>query len=376
MILRDLGKTGLKVGEIGLGTEHLGRTSKARASIVRAVDKAVDKGINYFDLIFNFREYLDNYGVAFKDHRDKLVLASHLGSAETKRGGQYLKTRSRGIIEKVFEGTLSRLNTDYVDIGNVTYVKNMKEYEEVTRSGSVLDFAKQLKRQGRIRHIGISTHDASVVQAAARSSKFEVITYQVNMANNALLGRNEALAACAREGVGVIAMKPFAGGRLLWRNKTIPIAAGKKGGGSTISLKIPATMTPVRCLAYTLSQVGVCTTIPGVSNLEELDEVLSYQDATAEEKDYSEIVKSFKEYHTGQCVYCNHCLPCPSNIDIGQVTRLLDISKSGVTADAKAKYRALETKPSECTRCNLCRNRCPFEVDVISNMESAAALFG
>ena len=56
MILHDLGKTGLKVGEIGLGTEHLGRTSKAKGTIVEAVDKAVENGINYFDLIFNFSE--------------------------------------------------------------------------------------------------------------------------------------------------------------------------------------------------------------------------------------------------------------------------------------------------------------------------------
>lgn len=373
MILRDLGKTGLKIGEIGLGTEHLGRTSKARASIVRVVEKAVDNDINYFDLIFNFKEYLDNYGVAFRDHRDELVLACHLGSAE--RNGQYFKTRSIRIIEKVFTNTLSRLNVDYLDIGNVTYVKDMKEYVEVTRPGSVLDFANLLKKKGKIHHIGISTHDASVVQTAASSGKFEVITYQVNMANNALLGRNEALATCAREGVGLVAMKPFAGGRLLWRNKTIKIPRGKKGGGITITLKIPAMMTPVRCLAYTLSQIGVCTTIPGVNSLEELEEVLSYQYATAAERDYSEIVSSFKEYYEGQCVYCNHCLPCPSNINIGKVTRLLDIAKSGVNVDAKARYDELEVKPSECARCDICRDRCPFNVDIISNMKNAVSLF-
>jgi len=121
MILRDLGKTGLRVGEIGLGTEHLGRTNKARQVIVEVVDKAVESGINYFDLIFNFKEYIENYRVAFKEHRDKLVLACHLGSAVT-RNEQYFKTRSVGICKKVFENTLSRLGTDYIDVANVTYV--------------------------------------------------------------------------------------------------------------------------------------------------------------------------------------------------------------------------------------------------------------
>ena len=374
MILRDLGKTGLQVGEIGLGTEHLGRTSKARQVIADVVDKAVESGINYFDLIFNFKEYVENYGVAFREHRDKLVLACHLGSAVT-RNQQYFKTRSVEICRKVFESTLSRLGTDYVDVANVTYVKNKKEYAEVTRAGSVLDLAHRLKREGKVHHIGISTHDASVVQMAARSGAFEVITYQVNMANNALRGRNEALATCARENVGLVAMKPFAGGVLLSRNKTVWIACGKRGGGSTLHLEIPAEMTSVLCLAYTLSQVGVSTTIPGVSSLEQLNEILSYQNAPAKERDYSGVIKSFNEYHAGQCVYCNHCLPCPSNLDIGQITRLLDHARFGMTAETKAKYDALEAKASECTACNACTNRCPFDVDVVSNMKEAASMF-
>jgi len=134
-------------------------------------------------------------------------------------------------------------------------------------------------------------------------------------------------------------------------------------------------MTPIRCLAYTLSQVGVCTAIPGLSSLQELDEILSYQNATAAERDYSEVVRGFKEYKTGECVYCNHCLPCPAGIDIGRVTRLLDVTKALLTADSRAEYGQLKNKASECTKCRACITRCPFDVDVVSNMESAAELF-
>jgi predicted aldo/keto reductase-like oxidoreductase len=375
MIQRDLGKTGLRVGEIGLGTEHLGRTRKARPVIVDVVDKAVESGINYFDLIFNFTEYLENYGVAFKAHRDQLVLACHLGSAVT-RNQQYFKTRSVGICRQVFEDTLTRLATDYIDVANVTYVKNKKEYAEVTQAGSVLDLARRLQREGKVHHIGISTHEASVVQLAAQSGAFDVITYQVNMANNALRGRNEALATVARENVGLVAMKPFAGGVLLARNRTVGVACGKRGGGSTINLTIPPEMTAVHCLAYTLAQVGVSTTIPGVRSLDQLNELLAYHSASPDERDYSGVIKSFNEYHAGQCVYCNHCLPCPSNIDIGQIMRLLDHAKLGMTAEAKAKYAALEANASDCTACDACMNRCPFDVNVVANMKEAANVFG
>jgi predicted aldo/keto reductase-like oxidoreductase len=372
-IFRDLGKTGLKVSEIGLGTEHLGKTSKAKATIVSVVEKAIENGINYFDLLFNFKEYIENYGAAFEGHRDKLVLACHLGSAE--RTGQYFKTRSVKDCEKVFANTLSRLGTDYVNVANVTYVKNMKEYEEVTRAGSVLDLAHRLKKEGKVHHVGISTHDTSVVQKAARSGRFEVVMYPINMANNALPGRIDALASCAGEGVGLVAMKPFAGGRLLMRNKIVRVNPLKKGGGKSIMLNVPAIITSAHCIAYTLSQVGVSTTVPGVRNLEELEEILSYQEATVADRDYSEIVKGFKEYETGQCVYCNHCLPCPLGIDIGQVTRLLDVAELGLTDNAKTKYSEIEPKVSECTECGVCMSRCPFDVDIISNMEKAKSLF-
>ncbi|MDH5448412.1 MAG: aldo/keto reductase [Candidatus Bathyarchaeota archaeon] len=370
MILRDLGKTGLKVGEIGLGTEHLKRASKE--TVMSVVGKAIENGINYFDLLFNFSVYLENFGAAFQDRRDRVILTSHLGSAD--RNGRYFKTRSINKCESTFLNALSTLGTDYIDIINVHYVKDMKEFEEISSDHGVLELAHRLRDEGKARLVGISTHDVSVVKKAAESGRFDVVTFQVNMANNALLGRNEALAACARESVGLVAMKPFAGGYLLRQSKTVGIAPIRKGGGERVKLKIPSSMTPIHCLAYVLSQIGVSTTIPGVRSIEELDGILSYVGSTAEEKDFSEILNNFKEYETGQCVYCNHCLPCPSNIDIGEVTRLLDIAKFRLTEEMKAKYTTLQSKASECIKCGVCVDRCPFEVDIVSNMEKAANL--
>lgn len=372
MIIRDLGERGLKVGEIGLGTEYLKRASKE--TLVSIVDKAIENGINYFDIIFNFAVYLENLGAAFQGRRDKVVLTSHLGSAE--RNGQYFKTRNISKCEHTFLKALSTLGTDYIDIINVHYVKDVKEYEEISSDHGVLELAHRLKDEGKAHLVGISTHDVSVVKNAAESRRFDVVTFQVNMANNTLPGRNEALAACAREGVGLVAMKPFAGGYLLRQGRTVGIAPIRKGGGEKVKLKIPASITPTHCLAYTLSQIGVSTTIAGVKSLEELEGVLSYVGSTAEERDFSEILNNFKEYETGRCVYCNHCLPCPSNIDIGEVTRLFDIAKFRLTKNVKAKYAALESKPSQCIKCNICVDRCPFEVDIVANMEKAANLLG
>jgi predicted aldo/keto reductase-like oxidoreductase len=78
-------------------------------------------------------------------------------------------------------------------------------------------------------------------------------------------------------------------------------------------------------------------------------------------------------------MYCNHCQPCPSRIDVAALTKYLDIARineADIPPTAVQHYRALEKHGSDCVACGSCENRCPFSVPVIKNMEKAAALFG
>ncbi len=110
--------------------------------------------------------------------------------------------------------------------------------------------------------------------------------------NHSLPGRKAFLETCKNEGVGLVAMKPFARGKLLQRNRTVNIAKYQSGGIS-IKKKIPRDITPIKCLSYTLSQTGVSTTIPGVKNVQELKENLTYLNASDEEKDFTSIMNEF-----------------------------------------------------------------------------------
>lgn len=363
MEYRNLGKTGLTAGVIGLGTEYLYK--QPRETVFSVVQKAVEKGVNYIDMVFSFSEYLETFGAALDGYRDDVLIACHLGSCE--KNGQYRKSRSVKECEKVFLKTLSHLGTTYCDIVNIHFVKSEKQYKEVKDRG-ILELAHQLKKEGKAQYVGMSTHDPLVALQAVQD--IDVIMIQVNVANNVMPHRNEMLAACAAGGVGVVAMKPFAGGKLLQKNKTVTLAQYQTGWKS-YKKKIPPLITPVQCIHYTLSQVGVCTVVPGVKNVAELDAALSYADATDEEKDFSQLLADFKEYITGECVYCNHCLPCPSAIDIGQTIRLLDTVQYGA-----ALHEYSGVNPSDCTKCGACVKRCPFGVDIISKMEEAATLFG
>ncbi len=96
------------------------------------------------------------------------------------------------------------------------------------------------------------------------------------------------------------------------------------------------TLTPAQCLSYALSQVGVSTTVPGCKNLNELAEALAYWHASEEERDFSEVFRAFADSASGQCVYCNHCLPCPVEIDIGKTLSLLDEAQRQSTTAARS----------------------------------------
>jgi predicted aldo/keto reductase-like oxidoreductase len=370
MEYRTLGRTGLEVSAIGLGTEYL--NGQPRETVVSVVREAIEQGVNYFDVVFSLPNYLDNLGVALQGHRERVILTGHLGS--TEQNGQYRKSRSPKQSEPVFLDLLSRLNTDYVDILFLHNCDSQKDYDQLTKPRGQMELAQHLQQAGQARFIGFSGHTVATALQAIESGVVDVLMVPVNLAANAVPGKKDLLKACVAHNVGVVAMKPFAGGKLLQKQRTVRMS-GYQMGGQALNLKKSAPITPVQCLAYVLAQVGVCTTVPGCANLEQLAAALAYGPATEEEKDFSALVADFQQYVEGECVYCNHCLPCPEMIDIGQTIRLLEMAQQHLTVELQAGYEALPAKASDCVECGVCVERCPFGVDVTTKMRQAVALF-
>jgi predicted aldo/keto reductase-like oxidoreductase len=367
---RKLGKTGLDVSVIGLGTEYLNEQPRER--VVSVVHEAIERGVNYFDLIFGFAEYRDNLGAALKGHRERVVLAGHLGS--TEKYGQYCKTRSPQKSEPFFLDLLARLGTDYVDIVMLHNFNSVRDYESTMKPQGLMGLARRLQQAGKARFIGISAHRIEVASKAVESGQIDVVMLPINLLGNAMPGKRELLDLCARRGVGVVAMKPFGGGKLL-RQRGAFRATRYQTGGASFKTRLTTAITPIQCLSYVLAQVGVSTVIPGVKDNAELAAALHTLAATGAERDFSAIVTDLGQYREGECVYCNHCLPCPAVIDIGQVNRLLDTAQQGMTQALRTAYGALPAKASACTECGACLARCPFGVDVISTIKQAIALF-
>ena len=369
MRYRTLGRTAIDVGIVGLGAEYLEFASKD--TVISVVHEAIDKGVNYIDLFMASPDVRDNFGIALKDKRQEVMVAGHLGAA--LENGQYCRTRDRAISEHFFNDLLRRLQTDYIDALMLHYVDEPDDYERVFSPGGLLELAQRLKKEGKARFVGMSSHAVPTALRAVKSGHIDVLMTPVNLSfdiypvpepncsdNNqdtvkATLDRRELYHTCASKGVGIVAMKPYAAGHLLSRGNP--------------------PLTPIQCISYALSQAGVCTVVPGCKNVEEMDSALAYLDSTEEEKDYSGISENLIGSLRGNCMYCNHCLPCPVGIDIATVTRLTDTAAYGISDSVLAEYESLTSKASDCTECGICAENCPFGVDVTANMTRAVQIF-
>jgi len=381
MNYRTLGRTDLLVGEIGLGTEYVVREEQSMVDDVTAM--AIDNGMNYFDFFWPQRDFRTKMGIALQGKRDRIILAGHLGVME--KDGQYSRTRDVDSCEENFNDFLKCFHTDHVDIMMLHNVDEMADLEEVLY-GKFMELAVRLKKAGKARYFGFSSHEASVAQRAVESGLVEVIMFSMNPAfdvlghiapdsieqeaqkrmhdftktngQSVLAQRKDFYAACEKENIGLVAMKPFAGGWLL----------------STRKLKTPP--TSAQCLQFLLDQKFVSTVVPGTRNTKELADVLHYFDASAEERDFSKIITMNEWNLSGSCMYCNHCLPCPVQINIGETIRLLDQTIHGMTALITCAYQKLEVKADSCISCGACARRCPFGINPMQRIYEAKELFG
>ena len=370
MQYRKLGRTSLEVSRIGLGTEYLASPKETATAVIHA---AIAGGVNFFDLFFAQPQFRDQMGRAFKGHRADVFLGAHLGAILSN--GQEERTRDPQVSEQFFLDFLKRFETDYTDVLFVHNSDRQDDYDEVMKPGGLMDQAERFRKEGKTRFIGLSGHTVTTALQAVESGRIDVLMFPINLAAHAVQGKKELLQACAAHKVGLVAMKPFGGGKLLQSENLIKIDFWLSGGNE-YQVEKKAPISPVQCLAYVLSQAGVSTVIPGCKDLNQLAAALAYEEATEAEKDFSAVVADFQQYVEGECVYCNHCLPCPAVIDIGQTIRLFELAQPGVTPELRESYGSLSADASDCIFCGDCETRCPFNVAVMKKMEQAAALFG
>ncbi len=352
-----------KFSVLGLGMGGIQHTPADEIEAI--IRKAIDNGINFFDLCAGGAVYTP-FGRAIKGQREKVFLQVHFGAVYDENG-EYGWCRDFETIKKTFLWELETLGTDYVDFGFLHCVDEDDDFDKLVEIG-VFDYLKELKAQGKVHHIGFSSHTPSVANKIIDTGVIDMIMFSINPAYDFEKGdeygigsvaeRRELFNRCQREGVGISVMKPFFAGQLL----------------SAEHSPFGVPMTHYQCLQYAIDRPGVLTAVPGVQTMEHLDALLGFADAPASEKDYSVIATFTADKIAGTCVYCNHCQPCPAGIDIGLVNKYYDLALAGDTIAAN-HYDKLTVKATACLQCGHCDSRCPFGVQQGERMLKIADYF-
>ncbi len=380
MQYRRLGKTGLMVSEIGFGGEWLERHSYEECKA--AIDRAGELGINILDCWMSEPGVRTNIGKSLAGKREHWYIQGHIGS--TWQDGQYVRTRDVEQCKAAFEDLLNRLQTDYVDLGMIHFIDQEVDWEDAM-NGSYIEYVKGLKASGKIRHIGMSTHNPAMAVKAAESGIVEMILFSINPAFDLLPPtdniddyfveeyqdgyhgidpvRAELYKLCEQKDIGITVMKAYAGGRL-FDPKRSPFGIA---------------LTPVQCIHYCLTRPAVASVMVGYDTPEHVEQAVAYESASMEEKDYASLLAKAPRHTFGQgeCTYCGHCKPCPAKIDIAMVNKYYDLAvmQPETPATVKAHYLSLEHRADACVGCRSCESRCPFGVKIADRMKKAAELF-
>ncbi len=239
---RALGKTGFQVGLFSLGGEAAVEIRGRRDEAVEIIHRALDRGVNYIDTASSYGGggSEENIGEVMRSHREEAFLAS--------------KTHDRTYdgTMRLFEQSLQRLQTDYLDLYQVHNMRVDEDLDRALGKGGALQAMKRLQEEGAVRHLGITGHsNPAILLRGIREYDFDCLLMALNAADLHYLPFQQALLETALEKeMGIIAMKVTARGNIF-----------QEGGITTMQ----------QALGYVFS-LPISTAIVGISRVEEIEE--------------------------------------------------------------------------------------------------------
>ena len=312
-----LGSTGITVNKNAFGALPIQRVSDETA--VMLLRKAYDGGIRFFDTARMYSDSEHKLNLAFKDMREKVFISTKTGATTAEEFWADL------------EISLGYLG--YIDI----YQFHNPSFCPKPGDGSGLYEAMlQAKRDGKIRHIGITNHRLSVAKEAIESGLYE--TLQFPLCYLATEKDLELVRLCREANMGFIAMKALSGGLI-----TNSAAA----------------------YAY-LAQFDNVLPIWGVQREQELDEFLGYIDnPPALTDELSALIEADRKQLLGEfCRGCGYCMPCPAGIEINNCARMsLMLRRSPTSGWLTPAAQEKMHKIADCLECGQCAAKCPYGLD-------------
>jgi len=297
--------------------------------------RAYERGITFYDTANAYRDSEEKIGCAFDGIREKVVIAT--------------KTIKRDVQSamKDLENSLRMLRTDYIDLYQLHQIAQEKDLNAVTASGGALEAVVKARDEGKVRFIGATSHNLSMAVKLVKTGLFSSIQFPFNFIEDA--AKDELHTAAREMDMGILAMKPFAGGMI---------------DNADIAFKF-------------LRQYPDVIPIPGYDSVDAVDEVVSLyhspnivteRDTRLMEKYRTELGKQF-------CRRCEYCQPCPNGVMITMAMGYKIIASRMSPAVSVEFSRAAMESVKLCDECGTCIERCPYELPIPEMLKSNYDLY-
>lgn len=314
-----LGKTGITVPQNAFGALPIQRICEDDA--VKLLWRAYEGGMRFFDTARAYTDSENKLGKAFEGIRENIYIASKSMAKTPKEFWEQLDI------------TLNNLRTDYVDV----YQFHCADRCYAPGDGTgMYECMREAKKQGKIRHIGITAHKIGIAEEIAESGLYETLQFPFSYLSSER--ELKLIETCRKNNIGFIAMKGLAGG-LLNNSKA--------------------------CMAYMLQFDNVLP-IWGIQRESELEEWLSYMDNTPRmNAEIADFIEKERQELTGEfCRGCGYCMPCPAGIMINQCARMsLMLRRAPSKTWLSEAMQAEMMKIEDCLNCGQCISKCPYELN-------------
>ncbi len=352
MVYRTLGRTGIKVPVVSMGTGDTDNKSLVKA--------ALDKGIK----LFATSQYYGNGNnekmlgelVRSYDRNSAVVVTSGMPGGINHREGLFTEEAKTEPYIKSCENSLKNLGLDYIDIFLLPFAAKRESvfYEPLLKA------MESIKKQGLAKYLGIATHswEPEAISAAVETGIYDVAMVAYNFKKDNIAEINKAIENAAKAGMGIIAMKTMAGA--FWdKEKTLPI-------NTRAALK------------WALQNENIHTSVPGITTFDQLAEDIDVMsDLKLTEKEKTDLKLAQRKTENG--IYCQQCAEC-----IDQCPELLDIPtlmRSYMyaygyrnTSHAKATLANTGISSLPCAECDFCQVECTMGFNIKQKILDIARL--
>lgn len=324
--MKQLGNTNLLINEIGFGGIPIQKVNQD--DVNKIIDVMEELGINFIDTARGYTISEVYLGNALKGRRNKFILAT--------------KSMSRDYegMKNDIDISLKNLQTDYIDLYQC---HNVGADDDIT--GALLAL-KEAKHDGKIKHIGITSHSLNYLNDIINDTEFETIMFPYNIIETEA---EDLFEKANQRNIGVIVMKPLAGG---------------------------AIDNGPNALKFILNNPNISVVIPGMGSEKEVRENANALPGEYSEKEVNYINRIRSELSEDFCRRCRYCLPCTVGIDIpGNFLIEGYFTRYNLKDWAKQRYEKLDVKADACIECGECETRCPYNLHIIEKLKKVSQIF-